>query len=152
MRNICQQKKSGSFPITSWLLVSCARQRIHENVDFSSVARGALAFIERDHSEVTLVVSPAIDARARVALNALRKTVTPDGVPRSEEYTLPKGYFLLRTFSITGDGATFEGALGPIDRRISQCDIVGREEVHSISLHRHAAGIWIIGAYSYWVC
>ena len=82
--------------------------------ELGEIASYSLKLIERIGPVTTFVVPANLDAQARKALTDLRPVVDVENMPSSGDYSQPKGYFLVQTFSMDKTDAAFEGKLGPV--------------------------------------
>lgn len=82
--------------------------------ELGEIARFSLKAIERVGPVTTFVVPANLDAQARTALTDLRPVIDVENMPSSGDYSQPKGYFLVRRFTMDKTDAAFEGKLGPV--------------------------------------
>ena len=82
--------------------------------ELAEIATYSLKLIERTGPITTFVIPANLDAQARNALANLRPVIAVENMPSSGDYSQPKGYFLVQTFSTDETDAAFEGKLGPV--------------------------------------
>ena len=82
--------------------------------ELGEIAGYSLKLIERIGPVTTFIVPANLDAQARKALADLRPVIDVENMPSSGDYSQPKGYFLVQTFSMDKTDAAFEGKLGPV--------------------------------------
>lgn len=92
------------------------RNDCQREYDFYSIASFALKAIERIGPVTTFVVPAKFDAYARGALAELRPVIELKDMPSSDQYSQPKGYFMVEVFSVNKSSAEFDGRLGPVAR------------------------------------
>jgi hypothetical protein len=133
------------------LLSACALDPPHARDDFAEIASLSLRIIERYSSaKATIVIPPGTDAQAQRALTSLRKVVSPDALPQSDEFELPEGYLLLRAFSVSGNTALFEATWGPLYRPKPRV-FNGCGQTFRIPAYREQ-GIWVAHEISETMC
>jgi hypothetical protein len=91
--------------------------------DYYQLAEAALKLVERSGPVNVIVVPASADPRARAALKHQRKVIPATELPKGPGVALPKGYFLLQTFTITEREALFEGKLGPVSTGLTAIGI-----------------------------
>lgn len=82
--------------------------------ELGEIASYSLKLIEQIGPVTTFIVPANLDAQARKALTDLRPVIDVENMPSSGDYSQPKGYFLVQTFSMDKTDAAFEGKLGPV--------------------------------------
>lgn len=149
--------RSVTIALLGALLASCnaGHRKDFElnNHDFSSIAEAALTLIDPKGAITTIVMPPGIDPRARSALAKIKTVISPDQIPQSANFSLPGGYFVLQTFSISvADGkAEIDGKLGPVMRSMTAANMhdCGKNYTIAFSLED---GDWVSHAYKVASC
>ena len=84
--------------------------------DYVEIVRKMVIVLNRRNGPITHFVVPP-DANTNsdlvVALNTVAKVVRPDEVPRSEKYTLPRGYFVVEAIHYENAVGEVDGTAGP---------------------------------------
>ena len=122
-----------------------------EDQDFAIIADASLKLVERTRPVIMFVVPPATDARAQSALKKLRAIVRREDVPKSADYALPEGYFVVERFDIEDGAATFEGQLGPVTRAAEGKNLPGCGLRFSMAFYWEAKG-WASHSYKILDC
>lgn len=87
--------------------------------DYHVIAVATFKLIDKKGEITTIVIPPGFDALRKNALKGIAKIVVSDDDPHRQGYTLPAGYFAMRTFTIEDGIATIIGQLGPVTATIT---------------------------------
>ena len=144
--------KATALPILLILISGCSIAPLRTSADYLAIAQTSLITVERGGGAVAaFVVPPSIGPQARSTLASLHKVVTPDAVPQSEQFILPKGYFTVKTFTVVGNEATFVGTLGPLLRETGSVHVMSCGANFSFHFTRKN-GSWQSDDVKWYVC
>jgi TPR repeat protein len=102
---------------TVFLLTACAAAMAmaDNRSDYREIVRQAKAVLGRGNGDgpISFVVPADADADLVAALRSSGNIVQRAAVPKSEMYTLPKGYFIVEKITYAGDKGEVVGVAGP---------------------------------------
>jgi len=118
--------------------------------DFRLIAIASFDLIDPKKLITTIVVSPQLEHRARIALKAVAKVVDENQV--ASDGTLPTGYFRVRTFTIDDDGVAFmEGQLGPVTNALTPAGMRDCGRIYTVPIELKG-GDWVSRTYKITTC
>jgi len=91
----------------------CSNQACQHKKDLETLTMQCLKMVEHEAPVVAIVVPENLPADARRAFELLRPVYTAATSPKSEQWSIAPGVFVLSSFQVTGEGAECVGILGP---------------------------------------
>jgi hypothetical protein len=91
----------------------CSNQACQHKKDLESLTASCLKMVEHTAPVAAIVIPDHLPADAQHALALLKPIYTSADAPKSEQWSIPPGYFVLTTLDVGSDEADCAGILGP---------------------------------------
>ena len=108
------------FALLTLCLVVAATGCSISQSDYDHLLSESLASVQKDGPVRTIVLAPQLSEAARESARKLRPVIEQSALPTGAQ-TVPSGYFVLQSISISGGKAHVKGTLGPVQDHPPLC-------------------------------